>query len=136
MNKFDNFFNQEDFNRTLIKKYPWLAIREDDDSVTWLDIMPPGWRKAFGLQMVKDIQKALDREPKQLRDSFQITDVKEKFGSLRVYSVPYIEGVEEMIDKYNNMSQHFCCYCGKCLDKPTFMPLCDACRCQICVKTS
>lgn len=129
MNKIDNFFSQEDFNRALIKKHPWLAIREDDDYVTWLDIMPPGWYKAFGLQMVEDIQKALDREPKQLRGSFQIIDVKEKYGSLRVYTVPYIEGVEEMIAKYENMSQHFCCYCGKGLDKPTFLSLCDVCSC-------
>ena len=53
-------------NKKLIEKYPWLQIRNvwtgelvkpEDYEFTWLDDLPDGWRKAFGLQMVKELDK-------------------------------------------------------------------------------
>lgn len=45
---------------------------------TELDAMEPGWRKAFGIQMCKDIRKQLWKEGKLFK--YRIMQVKEKFG--------------------------------------------------------
>ena len=45
---------------------------------TELDAMEPGWRKAFGIQMCKDIRKQLWKEGNLFK--YRITQIKEKFG--------------------------------------------------------
>lgn len=45
---------------------------------TELDSMPIGWRKAFGLQMCKDIKKELKKHNYLYK--YRITQIKEKFG--------------------------------------------------------
>lgn len=49
---------------------------------TWFDDLPKGWRKAFGLQMVKELDQILRKANYQ--DKYQITQIKEKW---RVYSL-------------------------------------------------
>lgn len=57
-------------NKRLIKLYPFLLPRnrftdevpEDYDySYTELDALPPGWRKAFGEDICREIKEELDR---------------------------------------------------------------------------
>lgn len=75
-------------NEELIEKYPWLQIRNVwtdeklDNEFTWFDDLPKGWRKAFGLQMVKELDQILRKANYQ--DKYQITQIKEKW---RVYSL-------------------------------------------------
>ena len=80
------------FNKELTTKYPWLTPRnrwtdnipEDYDyTYTELDSMPEGWRIAFGDQMMKEIQEQLVKF--NYVDKFRITQIKEKWGSLRFY---------------------------------------------------
>ena len=70
-------------NIELIKKYPWLQIRNVwtneklDDEFTWLDDLPGGWRKAFGLQMVEELDQILRKANYQ--DKYKIAQIKEKW---------------------------------------------------------
>lgn len=70
-------------NKELIEKYSWLQIRNVwtneklDDEFTWLDDLPEGWRKAFGLQMVEELDKILRKANYQ--EKYKITQIKEKW---------------------------------------------------------
>lgn len=74
-------------NYFLIKKYPFLQIRNvwTDEKLktydyTWLDDMPKGWKKAFGMKMVKEIDEILG----DFRKKYQITQIKEKYRRIKV----------------------------------------------------
>ena len=73
-------------NKELIEKYPWLQIRNvwtgelvepEDYEFTWLDDLPNGWRKAFGLQMVKELDKILRKA--NFQNDYQIVQIKDKW---------------------------------------------------------
>lgn len=68
-------------NKILIKKYPWLKLNNINDySHTWLDALPEGWRKKFGLKMIKDLAKFLKQNGIKSKD-YTILDIKEKWRS-------------------------------------------------------
>lgn len=46
-------------NRELIEKYPFLAIKDGDMEYSWYEDIPEGWRKAFGPQMIKELNDLL-----------------------------------------------------------------------------
>ncbi len=75
-------------NQKLIKKYPWLQIknvwtgRSMNSEFTWLDDLPEGWRKAFGLQMVKELDQILRKANYQ--NKYQITQIKEKWRRVKM----------------------------------------------------
>lgn len=102
-------------------------------SYTELDGMPRGWEKAFGLEMCKDIRKALLKKGGiKLLYQYRIMDIKEKFGELRWYSNGTFKELEEVIDKYATKSAETCISCGA---KAVWMtdyrdwasPYCDKC---------
>lgn len=130
-------------NRELIEKYPWLQIRNvwtgelvepKDYEFTWLDDLPDGWRKAFGLQMVEELDKILKKANYQSK--YQITQIKEKYGFLCWYDNGVPTGASKEYDKwlakYEELSKHTCLICGKPgeIDYKQYwlMPLCDKCR--------
>ena len=111
-------------NKELIKKYPWLQIRnvwtnklveQENYEFTWLDDLPEGWRKTFGLKMVKELDKILRKANYQ--NQYQITQIKEKYGVLCWYDngVPTIISNEydKWLAKYEELSRHTCLICGK-----------------------
>lgn len=75
-------------NQELIKKYPWLQIRnvwtdkKIDNEFTWLDDLPEGWRKAFGLQIVEDLDQILRKANYQ--NKYKITQIKEKWRWIKM----------------------------------------------------
>ena len=75
-------------NKELIEKYPWLQIRNVwtneklDDEFTWLDDLSKGWRKAFGLQMVEELDQILRKANYQ--DKYKITQIKEKWRWIKM----------------------------------------------------
>lgn len=127
-------------NKELIEKYPWLQIRNvwtgelvepEDYEFTWLDDLPNGWRKAFGLQMVKELDKILRKANYQ--NEYRITQIKEKYGGLRWYDngVPktIFKKYCKWLAKYEKLSEHTCLVCGKPgeIDCTQYwlIPLCD-----------
>ena len=75
-------------NIELIKKYPWLQLRNVwtneivDDELTWLDDLPEGWKKAFGLQMVEELDQILRKANYQ--DKYKIAQIKEKWRRIKM----------------------------------------------------
>ncbi len=92
------------------------------------DEMPTGWIRAFGKMLLDDIYNQAEAEG---LEDFQIMQIKEKWGSLRVYCMPTSEAIEDIIEAYSEISKHVCAVCGK-LDVPTvdigwIVPLCKDC---------
>ncbi len=101
---------------------------EWDYEYTELDDMPDGWRKAFGEQMCTEIKQALVEEG--LLDDYRITQIKEKYGCLRWYSNFSTRKVEQIINKYEELSLRTCIICGAPatrLSRSWICPYCDKC---------
>ena len=97
-------------------------------SYTELDAMESGWRKAFGIQMCKDIRRQLIKERKLFK--WRIVQLKEKFGGIRLYSNFASDELYDIIDKYEQISYKTCGVCGKPATKITkgwIYPYCDDC---------
>ena len=108
-------------NKKLIEEFPFLLpknrftgnlISGYDYEFTELDSMPSGWRKAFGLQMCREIKDCLIRNNFPL-GQYQITDIKQKYGSLRWYDNGHPEEMDKIIDKYEDLSMCYCIDCGE-----------------------
>ena len=114
-------------NKKLCDKYPFLTWHGDplyigydeehepDYSYTWEDELPEGWRKAFCPKMWDELKAILEKA--DYVDKFRFVQIKEKYGTLRLYheGVPekiYAE-VEEWEAKYDRLSEKTCIHCGK-----------------------
>ena len=93
---------------------------------TELDAMPCGWRKAFGIQICKDLRKQLLKEGNLFK--YRITQIKEKWGVLCWYNESASKEVYEIIKKYEKLSRNTCIVCGKPATKISdgwISPYCD-----------
>ena len=97
---------------------------------TWLDCLPSGWRKVFGLQICEDLRNAIK---KSNITNYAIEQVKEKFGTLCWYDENGNDEIRAITLKYSELTYRICqiCgspaeyvskrwisyYCGKCVDK-------------------
>lgn len=80
---------------------------------TELDSMPDGWRKVFGVQMCRDIKKALLKKGLKCLYSYRISEIKEKWGYLHWYDFGATEEVHKVIQHYEWLSMCYCIHCGK-----------------------
>ena len=120
-------------NKALCKRYPFLIIRDwKDDPIekdcTYLDDMPDGWRRAFGIQMCEEIRQVLVK--KNQLYTYRIAQVKEKFGGLRWYDYSSAPEIDRIIYKYEDISYHTCVRCGRPATKMSrgwICPYCDKC---------
>lgn len=97
-------------------------------SYTKLDDMPKGWRKAFGIQMCKDIKSQLIKENYLYK--YRILQIKEKFGTLRWYDARCSKDIFNIINKYEDLSYNTCICCGKpakYISKGWISPYCADC---------
>lgn len=139
MNKRQAKKNLKRKNMELVAKYPWVLPRNRwSDKVspdynydfTELDAIPDGWMKAFGMQMVDEINDELVKT--NTMDSFRVTQIKEKYGRLEFYTYGGSSEVFEIIEDYGNISENICIRCGK-LDVPIicnngwYEPICKCC---------
>lgn len=97
---------------------------------TELDFMPEGWRKAFGIKMCDEIKKELKKY--KFLHKYRIAQIKEKYGSLRWYDfgAPNNSKIQEIIDKYEVISEKTCIDCGKPAKYRTngwISPYCENC---------
>ena len=99
-------------------------------SYTELDAMEPGWRKAFGIQMCKEIKKELKKH--KFLYKYRIVQIKEKWGYLHWYDsgTPKDSKIYDIIRKYEEVSAKTCGVCGKPatkISKGWISPYCDDC---------
>ena len=125
------------WRKGMIEQYPYLIPRnvfsgkvsEDYDYsyIVGEYCLPKGWFDLF-LQMCEDIREPLERSG-HLND-FMFTQVKEKYGSMRLYNNGATSEVNEILDKYEFLSTQVCSECGKPATKMTvgyICPYCDDC---------
>ena len=90
--------------------------------------MPDGWRKAFGESLCDELKTELEKN--NLMDSYRITQIKEKYGSLRWYDNGITSKGHSIIQKYSRLSSKTCIDCGKAATRITvdwISPYCDEC---------
>lgn len=138
-------------NRELVKRFPFLLPRnawsgkkitdgagfwpgspdkipEYDYEYTSFDLIPEGWRKAFGMEMCQEIEDALKADG--IQDDYYPVQIKEKYGTLRWYGNFTTEKLEKILQKYENLSEKTCIICGAPATKYTInwiSPYCDEC---------
>lgn len=108
---------KSDYNiQMILERYPWLGLRDkpiEEQTWTYLDNIPDGWYNAFGFQMCEEINDALMKLWPAARKDFTIIDIKEKYGALRVYTNWATEPINNIINKYKDISARTCVVCGK-----------------------
>lgn len=126
-----------DLNKRLIKRYPFLEIKgwntfePGDFSSTLLDCMPVGWRKVLGIPLCEELREELLRIDPSLLNKYRVFQVKEKYGTLRWYADSYSDRMEDILTKYEDISQYTCVVCGR-INVPIFddgwiSPFCIEC---------
>lgn len=123
------------FNRKLIGRYPWLIPLGSERKRyfygwTSLDMMPSGWRRAFGDAMVEEIHQDLLRC--HFEKDYRIIEIKEKYGGLRWCDggTPIESSVHDIIGKYEDISFNTCIICGdraELISKGYILPYCIFC---------
>lgn len=118
--------NTEEQNKQLCERFPFLKWYGDplylgysenttDYSFTWEDEIPSGWRKAFCPQMWEELKSILEKA--DYVDKFRFAQIKEKYGTLRLYHDGVPEEIFEEIcaweSKYDRLSENVCIHCGK-----------------------
>jgi len=107
----------------------------------------PGWKEGlmvFGFEcgdgwfpilwdLSRDIESILQRGPEELRERFQVVQVKEKYGTLRVYTKWSTEEIEDCIDRAEARSAKTCEMCSRPGETTTsnggwVRTECDECR--------
>ena len=111
-------------NKQLCEEYPFLKcnynlisgkeIEDYDYSWTWADDLNTGWRKAFGNKIWDELKEILIKG-NYLYD-FRFTEIKEKYGTLRLYYGSYPAEIEQELSdwtsKWEDMSMVYCYRCG------------------------
>ena len=138
--------NDVELNKELLEKFDWLTPRihwngekitdcieevDYDYTYTLLDEFPTGWRFAFGWEMINEINDVISEC--NLKDFYPI-QIKEKYGSLRFYTTYTTESIDNIIKKYEDMSERICVNCGKPATKISvgwICPWCDDCAKKI-----
>lgn len=111
-------------NFALIKKYPFLLPKNRWDgglnvdapfnfTYNELDGMPDGWLFNFGEALVKELSMLLTNQNENAPYKYTITDVKEKYGTLRWYDSGATKEMYKAINEYEIKSASVCLICGQ-----------------------
>ena len=142
-NEFKDVYNDltdnQKKNYELCMKYPILIPTNRWTGQTWgdymyetteLDNIPIGWKNAFGEQWAAEVQEAINKLPEKERDKIRIMDLKEKWGFLHQYFSYYTDELDEVVGKYERLSERTCITCGAPATKISrgwISPFCDCC---------
>lgn len=132
-------------NKKLIKRYPWLIdevyfynlypkskkkwFRKHKYDYTEYDNVSKGWKRAFGDIMLEEYREVLKKHNYLYK--FHWDQVKEKYGTLRLYGNFSSKELLQLESKYDYISQHICYFCGKAnvslATKGWTLPCCEKC---------
>ena len=123
-----------ELNKLMIEQYPFLLPRNrwtdkvsedyNYDYNEW-EAIPLGWQIAFGWKLLNELNNLLIKH--NIVDKFRITQIKEKFGELRLYCTSNKE-ILELISKYTYESQTTCIICGDKADYISRGWICPYCE--------
>lgn len=122
-------------DKELLERYPFLRV---DPEYNYIDTpeelyseeglyIPKGWRDLF-LKCCEELRDELIKINKL--DEFKINQLKEKYGSMRIYTNISDPTINDIINRYEIISQFTCCKCGKIATVETtgwICPYCDEC---------
>lgn len=126
-------------NKLLVENYPFLQPRSvwtdeipDDYAFEYINgvgDVPRGWERLF-LLFAKHLKIELDKY--HYTDKFRFTQIKEKYGSLRLYNSGYPKdsNVSELEYIFEHLSTYVCEDCGRIAKYETpgwITELCDSC---------
>lgn len=126
-------------NYELCMKYPILIPKTGFDGeaadnyeydYTELNDIPVGWANAFGEQWAADVQEVINKLPEEDREKIYILQLKEKFGSFRQYFSYTTDELDDIVRKYERLSERTCISCGAMATKIStgwISPYCDTC---------
>lgn len=126
-------------NKKLVERYPFLLPRnvftdklipDYDYEYTLYDEINIGWQIGFGEFLLEDLREALVKN--DYLDKFRFTQIKEKYGYLRLYCNGAPIEVYNVLQKYEFISEYVCIECGSthaCIvdDYGWYLPLCKDC---------
>ena len=126
-------------NKKLIKLHPYLlprsvwtgkVVKGYDYTWTEYDCLGEGWKAGFGKFLLKDLREACLKT--NFLNKLQFSDIKEKYGSLRMYNFGAPQEVHDVIRKYEFISQYICFQCGSpestiVNDYGWYLPMCKCC---------
>lgn len=98
-------------NKRLLKRYPFLAPckrwgdTKYDYTYTEIDMLDTGWRKAFGYLLLEDLKDVLIKA--NFLHQFRFTEIKEKWGALRLDCNGAPREVYDVLSKYNTSAGMF-----------------------------
>lgn len=134
------FFSEQKIiksNKKLVKKIPFLKL-SDNYKRTWLDEVPFGWQK-LALIYFEKIEKILNDH--NANNYLRITEVKEKWGKLRIYysfvnnpkyeQNKWIEDIDRLFATLEKESWKLCIDCGCIASYQTneyVTPVCGKCK--------
>ena len=129
-------------NFILCKKYPFIRVKnvwthkKYGYSSTELDMLPYGWKIKFGEDICKELSELFKKsQVKHFNRKYFITQIKEKYGTLRWYDNGVPEDIfkeyMDIINKYEELSAKTCICCGEEAETRNvggwYEPLCDKC---------
>jgi len=94
------------------------------ENYEWLNLIPVGWTQ-IAKQMIEECEEA--------ESNFEIIDLKEKWGMIRMCAYPYTDKIIEIEHYYEQLSARTCCECGKPAIKYStgwILPFCDDCAAE------
>ena len=104
--------------RSLVERYPYLRphnawtgkVYDDYDfSYTYVDNLPCGWDRLF-LLYCKCIRDYLIKN--NYLDKFYFTQVKEKYGTMRLYNAGCPKDIQRITNLFEGYSKYVCQDCG------------------------
>ena len=111
----------------------WSGDKLDDYNYefTWLDDIPYGWKKAFGVKLCRDLKRFIKKSDYPLSE-YRVMQTKEKFGRLCWYDNGLPKGGYDVLKKYEILSEHTCINCGThknvyMIDDGWLSPWCKPC---------
>ena len=120
--------------KELIEKYPYLMPRNsftgkpvEDYDYSFIEgeyDLPEGWLELF-LQCCEDIYEPLAMDGDL--ETFRFAQVKEKYGSMRLYTNGATREVHDILDKYEVLSQQVYSVCGIPATVMTYGWICPYC---------
>lgn len=126
-------------NKKLVKLHPYLlprnvwtdkVVKGYDYTWTEYDCISKGWQIGFGEFFLEDLRKACLKT--NFLDKLRFTQIKEKYGSLRLYNNGAPQEVHDVLTKYEFISEYVCYHCGNpnaCVvdDYGWYLPMCKCC---------
>lgn len=104
----------ENLEKKLMKKFPWFEAKniwsgEKLNSPYYCEC-DDGWYNLI-YNCCKDIEQLYKSKNADI-NTLRILQIKEKYGTLRIYLDNYIDGTDDIVTKYENLSSEICEVCG------------------------